>query len=204
METEFEVLEMETNKLDETKQENTLILKTNSPDMTTQDKIIQSTNDLHYNQAENVHNVSSITDEPSETTEFELFTNRSLKSSTSTESFKSFTSAISMQSESGTIELQTEDIKSIIHAFKVALETLQSLITKKVPNDKLDSFPAIRKLKVSLSDARRKIEDKHGSYCKRYGYAYIQAFADLGTLFPLPQRLLHPSKTFRYLDTQKC
>jgi len=87
-----------------------------------------------------------------------------------------------MQSESETIELQLKSIKSVVHVFKVALETLQSLISKRIRQNDLKLCAAVRQLETLLVDGRRHIEQRNGYYCERYGFKYVQAFSDSGNL----------------------
>lgn len=110
----------------------------------------------------------------------ELSTAQSLRSSSSTETFASFTSATSMQSNKDTIDLLMTSIKSVIHAFKVAVETLQSLVDKRFTKGDQVTYLGVKDLEVSLADGIVHIDQRNESYCARYGQSYIEAFKEPG------------------------
>jgi len=104
--------------------------------------------------------------------------NASLKTASSFESFKS---ALSFQLPICDIEDEIYDIyaiRSILHAFRTALETLDRLIPKRMSKQDNVLYVAAKGLEASLSKGEKDIAETHGSYHREIGLEYILAFND--------------------------
>lgn len=101
---------------------------------------------------------------------------RSLKSVSSTESFKS---AVSVQKELLDLAHEVKAVKSVLHAFRTALDTLDSLIERRIPNRDA-CYPAALQLKLTLFDGQKQVEDTHLGYCKKFGIHYVKKWKDAG------------------------
>jgi hypothetical protein len=104
---------------------------------------------------------------------FEHTASRSLKSASSSESFKS---AMSVQASNESVASQIKAVQGVMHAFQTALETLESLIAKRILASGIESYPAVNALKMSLREGRGEIEQRNIYHCKRRGHDYVQCF----------------------------
>ena len=104
--------------------------------------------------------------------------NANLKTASSFESFKS---ALSSQLPICDIEDDIYDIyaiRSILYAFRTALETLDRLISKRISKQDNVLYVAAKGLEASLSEGEKDVAETHGSYHREIGLEYILAFND--------------------------
>lgn len=99
-------------------------------------------------------------------------TSRSLKSASSSESFKS---AMSIQQDYKDVSHTVRAVQSLTHGFRIAVETLNNLIEKRLRGGVWTQIDAAERLQESLEDARDHIEDLYNYHCKLYGAAYIKS-----------------------------
>ncbi len=100
---------------------------------------------------------------------------RSLRSSHSSDSFKS---AVSVQEVVEEIAYHVKAVQSVIHAFVVALETLNTLIEKRVQTKERELSAVVEKLNASLDRGSKEIDQSHQQHCQQYGQYYINSFTE--------------------------
>lgn len=102
-----------------------------------------------------------------------------LRASSSSESFRS---AISEQDSenSDIIGSQIRALQSLLHAFQTALDTLESLIARRLSGSATKRYPAAYDLRSSLQKGKTEIERKHEENCESYGHDYLQCFTVSG------------------------
>jgi hypothetical protein len=99
----------------------------------------------------------------------------SLKSSPSVESFKS---ALSFQDIPADVTDKVDTIQGILHAFRTALETLETLVRKRIPQKDENLYFAAEGLKLSLSEGEKEVGDVYKSHCEAHGQLYIRSFTE--------------------------
>ena len=99
----------------------------------------------------------------------------SLKSASSSDSFRS---AVSVQESSIDVVYQVEAIYNVLHAFRTALQVLESLIESRLQKKEHDSHSVAKGLRDSLTEGEREIREAHDRNYKLYGPLYIQGFTD--------------------------
>ena len=116
-----------------------------------------------------------------ETLACERTTAKSLRSMSSVESFQS---AVSVQRSfqepeaQNEVEQQVEAVRSVLHAFKTALEVLAKLIEKRRLVKIQELYPTAKHLEKSLTEGEKEFKGTHDCHCLRHGAQYIQAFTD--------------------------
>lgn len=105
---------------------------------------------------------------------------QSLRSVSSTESFKS---AVSIQKELLDLAQEVKAVKSILHAFRIALETLENLIQRRIP-ERDECYPAARHLKILLVEGQKQVQDTHLVHCETLGTHYAEKCNDSKYLWP--------------------
>ncbi|KIN03186.1 hypothetical protein OIDMADRAFT_52983 [Oidiodendron maius Zn] len=99
----------------------------------------------------------------------------SLKSASSSDSFRS---AVSVQESPVDVVYQVEAIYNVLHAFRTALQVLESLIESRLQKKEQDSHSIAKGLQDSLTEGEREIREAHDRSCKLHGPLYIQGFTD--------------------------
>jgi hypothetical protein len=99
----------------------------------------------------------------------------SLKSSPSVESFKS---ALSFQDIPTDVTDKVDTVQGILHAFRTALETLETLVRKRILQKDEDLYFAAKNLKLSLSEGEKEVDDVHKFHCEAHGQLYIRSFTE--------------------------
>ena len=105
----------------------------------------------------------------------------SLRSASSVESFQS---AVSVQRSlheleaRNEVEQQVEAVRSVLHAFRTALEVLGKLVEKRCLVKRQELFPTAKDLERSLIEGEKEFNGTHDRHCRRHGPQYIQAFTD--------------------------
>jgi hypothetical protein len=115
---------------------------------------------------------------------------KSLKSSSSMESFKS---AISLQEADLDLARQVKAIQTVLHAFRTALQILQNLIEKRIPDRDGEVYFAAKDLEGSLQEGSKAIHDKHIGKFKEHGQSYLESFT------PFRKLLFPGDKLAKYL-----
>lgn len=98
---------------------------------------------------------------------------RSIRSSSSTESFKS---AISLQEADLEVARQVKSVQALMHAFRTALQILENIIERRMPNKDGETYIAAKGLQHSLLRRSGEISDKHMTNFKQHGQSYIELF----------------------------
>jgi hypothetical protein len=98
---------------------------------------------------------------------------RRMKPTPSVESFKS---ALSFQETNNDIVNKIDAVQGILHAFKIALETLENLVQKRIKEKDEELWYAARTLKGSLIDGEEQIGSVHKMHYKDNGESYIKSF----------------------------
>lgn len=117
-------------------------------------------------------------------TEFTASERVSTKSLKSTPSVESFQTGVSVQVSVHELEGQkearkeVEAVRSVLHAFKTALEVLHKLVEKRFLVEKLETYSTAKNLEKSLTDGETELKDTHELYCKLHGSRYLGAFTD--------------------------
>ncbi len=69
-------------------------------------------------------------------------------------------------------------VQGVIHAFLIALETLNSPIAKRILVKEGRLYAIAKKLKVSLDEGSKEVEISHKQYCKQHGERYVNSFTE--------------------------
>ncbi len=143
---------------------------------------------------------------PSEDFEVSTITSRSiqaqsLKSSSSTESFKS---AKSVQEEDVGAAQNVKSIQSILHAFRTALQVLQTLIENRIREKEGQLFLAAKGLEGLLSEASEEIDQKHDILFRKFGQPYIRTFTGTRKLLFIASYVLSQLIKLDLNELQSC
>lgn len=98
---------------------------------------------------------------------------KSVRSASSVESFKS---ARSIQEEDMETARKIKAVQRVMHAFRSALDVLNSLVEKRIEDKRWDLYTLATHLKGCLVDGREHIDRRHIGHFKQHGKSYVSSF----------------------------
>ncbi len=104
---------------------------------------------------------------------------KSLKSSSSVESFKS---AKSIQDAELDVARKVKAVQSVLHAFRTALQILDNLVERRLPDKSGDLYSSAKGLEEALDDGKDTIDRMHIGHFKQHRQKYLSTFTDKSKL----------------------